>query len=179
MAMNLSSITLRPFKLSDVDDFMLVAGDDRVNCYTRRDTFVSREQALTFIRDVCMPHPWTRSISVEDKTIGYVSVTVGSDEAKCRAEIGYAIAAKYWGQGFGTKALKMAVSQVFKDFPHLVRIEAFVVPQNKASQRVLEKVGFLKEGVLRKYAYVKGSVKDVVVFSLVLEDTHLQTKLEI
>jgi RimJ/RimL family protein N-acetyltransferase len=41
---------------------------------------------------------------------------------------------------------------------------------NKASQRVLEKVGFLREGVLRKYTFVKGTVKDLVVFSFLSTD---------
>ncbi|TKY61419.1 N-acetyltransferase YoaA [Spatholobus suberectus] len=91
---------------------------------------------------------------------------------RCRAEIGYAIAAKYWGQGIGTKAVKIAVSQVFKDVPDLVRVQAFVDVENKASQRVLEKAGFVKEGILKKYVYVKGIIKDVAIFSLVLDGTH-------
>ncbi|KAJ1417063.1 GNAT domain [Sesbania bispinosa] len=166
------AINLRPFKLTDVDDFMLMAGDDKVTCHTGWNTFVSRDQALTFIRDVCMPHPWNRSICIDDQTIGFISVSPGSGDDRCRAEISYAIAAKYWGQGICTKAVKMAVSQVFKDFPDLIRIQAFVAAENKASQRVLEKAGFLREGILRKYSYVKGIIKDVAIFSILSEDTH-------
>ncbi|XP_058752900.1 uncharacterized protein LOC131626094 [Vicia villosa] len=172
----LSIITLRPFKLSDVDDFMLVTGDDRVTNFTRRKSFVSREQALNHIQNVCIPHPWTRSICIDDKTIGFISISpAGSgdhdDDDRCRAEIGYAVAANYWGQGICTKAVKVAVSQVFKDIPCLVRLQAFVDMENQASQRVLEKVGFFREGVLRKYSYVKGKVKDIAIFSFLLEDT--------
>jgi RimJ/RimL family protein N-acetyltransferase len=173
MTMNLSRITLRPFKLSDVDDFMLVAGDDRVTRYTRRETFASREQALCYIQDVCIPHPWTRSICIDNQTIGFISISPagsGDDDDRCRAEIGYAIAANYWGQGICTKAMKVAVSQVFKDIPDLVRIQAFVSVENQASERVLEKTGFLREGILRKFSYVKGRVKDVAIFSLLSED---------
>ena len=169
-AMNLSRITLRPLKLSDVDDFMVVAGDDRVTRYTRWNTFVSREQALTFIRD--HQHPWTRAICVDDVTIGYVSVSPGSGDDRCRAEIGCYIATDYWGQGIATEATKIAASQVFKDLPGLVRLQAFVAIENKASQRVLEKAGFLREAILKRYAYVKGMIKDVAIFSLVLQDTH-------
>lgn len=175
MAMNLSRITLRPFELSDVDDFMLVVGDDRVTNYTRRKSFVSREQALCYIQDVCIPHPWTRSICIDNQTIGFISISPagsGDDDDRCRAEIGYALAANYWGQGICTQAVKVTVSQVFKDIPDLVRIQAFVSMENQASQRVLEKVGFLREGILRKYSYVKGIVKDVAMFSLLSEDTH-------
>lgn len=68
MEVNLSRITLRPFKLSDVEDLMLVVGDDRVTNYTRWNTFISREQAMTYIQDVCIPHPWSRSICIEAMT---------------------------------------------------------------------------------------------------------------
>lgn len=174
MATDLSRITLRPFKLSDVDDLMLVVGDDRVSYYTRWNTFDSREQALTFIRDVCIPHPWSRSICIHDRCIGFISLTPGSGDDRCRANLGYAIATKYWGQGICAEAVKIAVSQVFKDFPDLVRIQAYVDVENTASRRVLEKVGFLKEAVLRKYACVKGKIRDVLIFSLVSDsvDTH-------
>ncbi|KAK7258756.1 hypothetical protein RIF29_24341 [Crotalaria pallida] len=169
----LSRITLRPFKLNDVDDFMLMASDDMVTYYTRWNTFTSIEQALTFIRDVCIPHPWCRCVCFNDRCIGFISFTLGSGDERCKAEIGYAIAARYRGQGICTKVVKIAVSQVFKDFPCLLRIQALVDVENKASQRVLEKVGFLEEGVLRKYAFVKGKARDIAISSLLsIDNTH-------
>ena len=76
---------------------------------------------------------------------------------KCRAKVGCALAAKYWGQGITARALKMDISDGFRDFPDLVRRQASVEIENKASQRVLEKLGFQKEGVLRsskRYGHV-------------------------
>ncbi|RYR59492.1 hypothetical protein Ahy_A05g025384 [Arachis hypogaea] len=144
--LDLSKISLRPFKLSDVDDFLLWAGDDQVTQNLRWKTCGSREEALAFIRDVCIPHPWRRSICLDDRSIGFVSVYPWSGDDRCKADIGYAVAADYWGQGIATKAVKMAVPQVFNDLSHLVRLQAFTSPENKASQRVVEKAGFLKEG---------------------------------
>ncbi|KAJ1417066.1 GNAT domain [Sesbania bispinosa] len=167
---DLSRISLRPFKLSDVDDFLLWAGDDQVTRNIRWKTCGSREEALNFIRDVCIPHPWRRSICLDDRSIGFVSVKPWSGDDRCKADIGYAISVAYWGQGITTKALKIAVSQVFKDFPNLLRLQAFADVENKASQRVLEKAGFLKEGILRKYTYLKGNIKDLVVFSFLSTD---------
>lgn len=165
-----SRISLRPFKLSDVDDFLLWAGDDQVTRHIRWKTCNSREEALIFIRDVCIPHPWRRSICVDDRSIGFVSVYRWSGDDRCKADIGYAVAANHWGQGIATKALKITLSQVFNDFPDLLRLQAFADVENMASQRVLEKAGFLKEGVLRKYTCIKGSVKDLVVFSFLSTD---------
>ncbi|KAK6929939.1 GNAT domain [Dillenia turbinata] len=144
------NLTLRQFKLTDADDFMSLVGDEKVTKFTRWKTFTSKQEALSYIGDVCIPHPFCRSICMDDQCIGYVSVTPGSGDNSCRAEIGYALAAKYWGKGIIPKALKMAMSMVFKEFPNLVRLQAFVEVENKASQRVLDKTGFQKEGVLRK-----------------------------
>lgn len=163
--MNSSTITLRPFRLSDADELLLWAGDDRVTRSLRWKTLISKDEALTFIREVCMPHPWRRTICIDDRSIGFVSVYPGSGDERCRADVGYGLAVEYWGKGIMTLALKMGVPQVFVDFPEVMRLQAFVDVENKASQRVLEKAGFSKDGLLRKYCYLKGSIKDLVVYS--------------
>ncbi|KAM0992237.1 hypothetical protein ACFX13_010684 [Malus domestica] len=96
-------------------------------------------------------------------------LSFGGDD-RHKADMGYALAARCWGQGITTKAVKIALSQVFKDYPDLVRLQSFVAVENKASQRVLEKVGFQREGVLRKYLYLKGDIKDMVVYSFLSSD---------
>ncbi|CAN6724788.1 unnamed protein product [Malus baccata var. baccata] len=159
--MDSKMITLRPFKLSDADDLMSYAGDDQVTQSLRWKTLTTKDEALTFIKDVCIPHPWRRSICIDDRSIGFVTVFPGSGDDRHKADLGYATAAKYWGQGITTKAVEVAISQVFKDFPNLVRLQAFSDVENKASQRVLEKAGFQKEGVLRRYGYLKGNIKDL------------------
>ena len=118
MAIDLSRISLRPFKLTDLDDFILWARDDQVTRFLRWKTFTSKEETLTFINDVCIPHPWRRSICIDDRSIGFVSIFPGSGDDSCRADMGYGIATKYWGQGITTKAVKIALSQVFKDLPN-------------------------------------------------------------
>lgn len=90
--------------------------------------------------------------------------------SRFKAHIGYGLSHEYWGNGIATRAVSTAVSQVFNDLPHVLRLQAFVQTQNKASQRVLEKVGFEREGLLRKYTYLKGEVYDVFVFSLLSSD---------
>jgi len=55
----------------------------------------------------------------------------------------------------------------------LERLEALVDVDNVRSQRVLEKVGFQKEGVLRKYVYFKGKSRDMIMFSLLSTDHQL------
>ncbi|KAF5452543.1 hypothetical protein F2P56_027523 [Juglans regia] len=168
--MDSSRISLRPFELSDVDDFLKWASDDRVTRYLRWNTITSREEALTYIEKVAIPHPWRRSICLDDRSIGYISIRPESGDDRCRAHVSYAVGTDYWGQGIVTIALKMALSEVFKEFPDLLRIEALVEVENKGSQRVLEKVGFLKEGLLRKYGFCKGEIRDMFIYSFLVTD---------
>lgn len=171
--MDSSRLSLRPFKLSDVDDFLKWASDDRVTRYLRWDSITSREEALTYLEKVAIPHPWRRSICLDDRSIGYVSIRPESRDDRCRAHISYVVGTDYWGQGIVTTALKIAVSKVFKVFPDLVRIEAMVEVENKGSQKVLEKVGFLKEGLLRKYGFCKGEIRDMFIYSFLVTDSLL------
>ncbi|KAK9992656.1 hypothetical protein SO802_027641 [Lithocarpus litseifolius] len=133
--MDSSRLFLRPFKHSDVDDFLKWASDDRVTRYLRWDSITSREEALTYLEKVAIPHPWRRSICLDDHSIGYVSIRPEPRDDRCRAHISYAVSTDYWGQGIVTTALKIAVSKVFKEFPDLVRIEAMVEVENKGLKR--------------------------------------------
>ncbi|KAI6693259.1 hypothetical protein NL676_020969 [Syzygium grande] len=65
----------------------------------------------------------------------------------------------------------MAVAEVFGGRPELERVEAVADVENKASQRVLEKAGFRREGVLRKYYVLKGRTRDAFMFSRLSTDT--------
>lgn len=161
-------ITLQPFKESDIDDVLLWLSDDRVLKNTRMETCNSKEQALNFIKHKWV-YPLYQSICLNDHSIGVLWI-VPSDDGKHKAGMGYAIGFKYWGQGIVTKALKILLSKVFQEFHGLVRLEAYTLVDNKASQRALEKVGFHKEGLLRKFFYLKGSVEDFYVFSFLSTD---------
>ncbi|KAF8388082.1 hypothetical protein HHK36_026748 [Tetracentron sinense] len=161
---NPMKLTLRAFKVSDVDDFMEWASDEEVTRYCRWNTYTSREDALNFLEDVIMSHPWYRAICIDHRPVGSIYVMPGTGKNGRRGEIGYALGSKYWGQGIATLAVKMVVSCVFKDLPYLERVEGLVYAENKGSQMVLEKAGFVKEGVLRKYFFVKGESRDIVVY---------------
>lgn len=162
-------ISFRLLDLSDVDDFMEWFGDDNVSKFCSWDTFKSKEDAMSYVADVAIPHPWFRAICLNDKPVGTLSVSPFHGTDKCRGELGYVLASKYWGKGIATRAVKMA-SAIFVEWPHLERLEAVVDVDNPGSQRVLEKAGFKKEGVLRKYYLLKGKPKDIVMFSLLSTD---------
>ncbi|XP_041025962.1 uncharacterized N-acetyltransferase p20-like [Juglans microcarpa x Juglans regia] len=168
--LNLSKITLRPYNASDIDDFLMYAGDEKVTRFTRWNTFSSKEEALFYIKDYCIPHPYCRSICIDDRSIGFIIITPQSGDDRFRADVGYALAAQYWGQGITTRAVKMAITEGLRDFPDVIRFQALVELENKASQRVLDKLGFLREGVMRQYSFNKGKTRDMVMYSYLSTD---------
>ncbi|GJN23047.1 hypothetical protein PR202_gb10663 [Eleusine coracana subsp. coracana] len=166
-------VTLRRFELSDVDAMMVWASDPVVTAPCRRGAYESTEPLLAFIRDVVLPHPWYRAICLagqgdDGRPVGAISVTPTGDP--CRAELGYVLARAHWGRGVATAAVKRTVATVFGEVKGLERVEALVDVANPASQRVLEKAGFTREAVLRKYGFIKGKVKDRVMFSFIDTD---------
>ena len=84
-----------------------------------------------------------------------------------RAEIGYQIFNdQNWGKGIMSEAMKAVIEYGFGTM-NLHRIEAFIGSENKASLRLAEKNGFVKEGVLKEHYCNKGVMEDSVVFGLV------------
>ena len=88
----------------------------------------------------------------------------------CRAELGYVLARAHWGKGVATDAVKRTVATVFGEVQGLERVEALVDVDNPASQRVAEKAGFRREGVLRRHYWHKGRARDMVMYSFISSD---------
>lgn len=82
-----------------------------------------------------------------------------------RCEIGYAIASAHWGQGFATEAVRAALEYAFHELA-VNRVEADVDPRNGASARVLERLGFQKEGYMPERWIVNGETADTVYYGL-------------
>ncbi len=91
------------------------------------------------------------------------------DLAEERASVGYWVAADARGRGVATRALRLMAEWALKDLA-LARLELTCGPDNLASQRVAEKVGFRKEGVLRSHIRFKDGRRDTVVYSLLPTD---------
>ncbi|CAN1280120.1 hypothetical protein LINPERPRIM_LOCUS17286 [Linum perenne] len=62
----------------------------------------------------------------------------------------------------------MVVVEALKVFPEMVRLQAATDVENKGAQKVLERVGFKKDGVLKKYMFHRGEDRDVAMYSLLI-----------
>ncbi|SFS00767.1 Protein N-acetyltransferase, RimJ/RimL family [Halomicrobium zhouii] len=81
------------------------------------------------------------------------------------AEVGYMVHPDHWGHGYATDAVRCLVRYAF-DERRLHKVGADVYAPNEASQRVLEKVGFEREGVRRDHAFVDGDHVDLYEYGL-------------
>ncbi|NLL05798.1 MAG: GNAT family N-acetyltransferase [Clostridiaceae bacterium] len=131
-------------------------------------TIKSAEEYITAMLNSDKDKTYAFAITVEDNAIGSIGVFRKDNIHYRTAEIGYYIAEPYWGKGFGTSAVKQICQYIF-EHTDIIRIFAEPFAENLASCRILEKSGFLCEGVLRKNAVKNGKILDMKMYSLVKE----------
>lgn len=84
-----------------------------------------------------------------------------------KAELGYALNPKYWGNGYTVEASKFLVAYGF-DVLRLKRIECYTFVENERSKRVCEKLGFTHEGIRKKaYQLYDGSIHDEACYAII------------
>lgn len=86
-----------------------------------------------------------------------------------RCEMGYALGSRHWGQGYAGEALRALLGYGFAELD-LNRVEADIDPRNDASGRVLEKLGFKREGYMPQRWFVHGEFADTVFYGLLRQD---------
>jgi ribosomal-protein-alanine N-acetyltransferase len=86
-----------------------------------------------------------------------------------RAEIGFNLAQSFWRQGYMEEAVSAVISFGFGSC-EINRIDALVVPDNMPSRNLLEKLGFVQEGLLRQVGKLRGEYRDALIFGLLRED---------
>jgi RimJ/RimL family protein N-acetyltransferase len=95
-------------------------------------------------------------------------------EHQCRrAEVGYRMGSDYWGRGLMSEALTALINFAFDEL-EFIRLEADTDPRNAASIKLLERMGFLQEGYLRRRWIVEDEVSDALFFGLLVEDWRLR-----
>ena len=147
-------LTLRIVEAADLQCLLTVNGDDRVTRhlpYPSWQTPADGEAWLARMRALGDAGTALQFV-VCDTASGEV---LGScllfrfDEGSARAELGYVLGRAHWGQGLMFEALSALLTQAFGRLG-LRRIEAEVDPANTASARLLDRLGFTREGLLRQ-----------------------------
>ncbi|MCC8408822.1 GNAT family N-acetyltransferase [Mucilaginibacter sp. UR6-1] len=139
IARNLRDIFPHPYTVTDAEEFIDAAVQGNI------------------------PHVF--GIFEDDEFIGVGGITVKTDIHRNSAEVGYWIGEPYWGKGYATTAVKLLTEYAFNI--GLIRVFAGVFAHNKASQRVLEKAGYILEAVLRSAITKNGEVMDEYLYAII------------
>lgn len=107
-------------------------------------------------------------VSTRNRQAGWITLVVSNWDHGL-AEIGYALSTKFQGRGIMAQALTLLLADVFGR-TRLERIEARCAVDNTASQRVLDKVGFRREGRLRGYFLLHGKRVDNFLYAILRSD---------
>jgi RimJ/RimL family protein N-acetyltransferase len=114
--------------------------------------------------------PKTFFIEKKDGTkIGFVQHFYTLQGLSKQLEIGYGLQPNERGRGYCTEAVNLMLDYLFLSTEN-VRIQALTDTRNVASQRVLEKTGFKKEGTLRKNFFAWGEWRDDFIYSILREE---------
>lgn len=108
-------------------------------------------------------------ISVEGEAVGVIGFLLGADVHRLTAEIGYWLGEGLWGRGIMADAVR-AVTRHAIDTHGLSRLAALPFAWNVASARVLEKAGYVHEGVHSRSAIKDGRIIDQVVYAFVVDN---------
>ena len=163
-------LILRALALTDLDDLYEYASDPEIDRYTPWDHYKNIEEARENLNEFLEAYEkhgfwaWGIEHHADKKLIGIINFNKPGYDRK--VEVGYTIARKYWGQGLATEALQVLIQYGFEKLD-VARIEAVILPENKASSKVLLKAGMQFEGLLRSYQVWKGKPSDLEMYAIV------------
>jgi len=164
-------LRLRPFTDADTDALFALHSSAYVLRYWDAPPWKERARANRFIAaSQQMANEGSGVRLAMDRIsdgpfIGWCSLTNWNPDYRS-ASLGYCLDDVAWGQGYATEAARALVQWAF-DTLDLNRVQAETDTRNAASARVLEKVGFSREGTLRENCIVDGTVSDSWVFGLI------------
>jgi [ribosomal protein S5]-alanine N-acetyltransferase len=163
-------LILREITKEDTDAIFSSFSNDKVTRYYGQDTMKSIEEAEKFIDIFATNYIEKRGVrwGIERKGDQEIIGTIGFHAwlpKHKRAEIGYEIHPDYWRKGYTREALIKIISYGLREMD-LTRIGAVVFTENEASNRLLTKIGFQKEGTLKDYMYQNGKPHDTFIYSL-------------
>jgi ribosomal-protein-alanine N-acetyltransferase len=172
-AFETSRLLLRSLLASDAAGVFSIYSNPEVTKFSEMATLLNFSQAgqiikrfqFEFEQDLGMR--WAIALKSDARVIG--TCGLGWHRPNFSAYLSYDLAEEAWGRGFATEALQPVVRFAFAA-NELNRLSATTIPDNTASIRVLKKLGFQEEGILREWAFWKGKFQDLRCFSLLRND---------
>ncbi|HYX38414.1 MAG TPA: GNAT family N-acetyltransferase, partial [Oligoflexus sp.] len=164
-------LLLRDYRddLSELESILKFVSDPEVARHSSWGP-LSRAEALAFLKEVVsavhaqprMNYSLALLIRSTDELIGNMSLNIRNLKHR-EAELGYTVAMAHWNKGYASEAARALIAFGFKQLG-LHRIIATTSPGNIASQKVLERIGFTREGYLKQNVLQRGSWRDSLLY---------------
>ena len=177
--LNAPRVRLRTITPADAPALFGLFSDAETVRYWSHTAFTERAEADALVADIAAHAEagdllqWGVEVRATGVLVGTATLA-GIDRMNQRAEVGFLVGRAHWGHGYGGEAMRALISHAFGG-PDvggigLRRLEADVDPRNAASLRVLERLGFRREGLLRERWRVGGGVQDTVLLGLLASE---------
>lgn len=170
---NTERLNLREIKQEDAESIYKILSNPKVIKNDTFELFTNIKQAESLIKwfnDAFIQKRaifWGISLKNEREIIGFCKCEI--EVPKVRVDLGYDLRYEYWNMGIMTETLGSVIEFAFQTLD-VNRIEATVSTENNSSSRVLEKSGFIKEGILRERCYMSDSYHDMMMFSILKKE---------
>jgi ribosomal-protein-alanine N-acetyltransferase len=170
---DLDGARLRPLRVADADALHAYLRDPAVTELTSYPV-VSRALAEAIIE-----RSWSRwaagelskwgvALEHDDRLVGTCGFNEWSQVHRC-AELAFDLAQAHWGRGLMRQAVAAVLQWTYRQ-GQVDRVHAFVRVDNRRSERLLERSGFVREGCLRSYRVCRGQPHDFYVYALLRSD---------
>jgi len=157
---------LRDWTLDDIGSLVRHA-DNPLIAAMMRDGFpfpYTPDDARRFVTLATTPGPRLfLALEVDREACGGIGINLLEDVHRRSAEIGYWLSESCWGRGIATDAVRAIVPVAFGTFD-IIRLQAGIFSSNRASMRVLEKCGFIREAVHSNAITKNGVTMDEIVY---------------
>jgi RimJ/RimL family protein N-acetyltransferase len=166
-------VVLRPWERRDAPAITAACQDPEIPRWTVVPYHYTERHARDFIgaagADLAAGRELALAIAdADDRVVGALGMS-NFDWLDLKAEIGYWMAAEARRRGIGSRATRMLAEWALRTLG-LERLELLANPMNEASQRLAERAGFTREGLLRRYRRRHGVREDLVMYAMLAED---------
>jgi len=166
-------LVLRRFRDSDAEPLAAYRSDPEVARYQSWSPPVSIDEARRMVgawavASEAAPGWFQYAVEVRAEGVLIGDIGVHRHENGMQAELGFTLATAYQGRGYATEAVRCVLTRLFAS--GLRRVSAECDARNKASAKLLERLGFRREGLRVEHTWIKGEWTDDVLFGLLARD---------
>ena len=168
-------LLLRQITLADAENLFSFFSDPQVMRFYDCEAFASIQEAIGIIQRFAEwferqnGFRWGIALKTEPATLIGTCGLFAWHKPYRIATLGYELTPPYWRRGIMSEAVGAIVAYGFREL-NLNKICALVVTDNLASAKLLERLSFRKEGVMRQAQFVNGKYDDLIAYALLREE---------